>query len=87
MGPKVSIIIPFYNCPYVDQAIKSALDQTYENIEIVVIDDGSTNYTEKSMPFKDKIIYIRKENGGIATALDRWLICCYRRVYCLVKFR
>ena len=73
MNPKVSIIIPFYNCPYVDQAIKSALHQTYENIEVVVIDDGSTSYTEKIGPFRDKIIYTRKENGGTATAVNTGL--------------
>jgi glycosyltransferase involved in cell wall biosynthesis len=70
MNPKVSIVIPFYNCSYVDQAIQSALDQTYENIEIIVVDDGSVKHTEKIEPFKDKIIYLQKENGGTATALN-----------------
>ena len=70
MGPKVSIIIPFYNCAYVDQAIQSAVNQTYKNIEIIVVDDGSTIFTEKIMPFKENIHYIRKENGGTATALN-----------------
>ncbi len=70
MNPKVSIIIPFYNCPYVDQAIQSALDQTYANTEIIVVDDGSTDFVEKIHPYRDKLIYLRKENGGTATALN-----------------
>ena len=73
MGPKVSIIIPFYNCAFVDQAIESALNQTYENIEVVVVDDGSTSHTAKIESFKDKIVYIRKENGGTATSINTGL--------------
>jgi teichuronic acid biosynthesis glycosyltransferase TuaG len=67
---KVSIIIPFYNCPFVDQAIKSALNQTYKNIEVIVVDDGSTQHVEKVEPFKNRIRYIRKVNGGTASALN-----------------
>jgi teichuronic acid biosynthesis glycosyltransferase TuaG len=70
MFPKVSIIIPFYNCPYVDQAIQSALNQTYPNIEVLVIDDGSTMFIEKIDSFRSRIIYLSKENGGTATALN-----------------
>ncbi|WP_349410290.1 glycosyltransferase [Pseudalkalibacillus sp. SCS-8] len=69
--PKVSIIIPFYNCPYVDRAIESALAQTYSNCEIIVVDDGSTMHIDRVKPYTNKINYIRKENGGTATALNR----------------
>jgi teichuronic acid biosynthesis glycosyltransferase TuaG len=70
MKPTVSIVIPFYNCSYVDQAIRSALNQTYTNIEVIVVDDGSTQELERLTPFKDRITYIRKENGGTATAVN-----------------
>ncbi|MGF3102645.1 glycosyltransferase family 2 protein [Rossellomorea sp. DUT-2] len=70
---KVSIIIPFYNCAYIDQAIQSALRQTYKDIEVIVVDDGSTQYVEKIQPFKNRIKYIRKSNGGTASALNEGL--------------
>ncbi|MFC7371705.1 glycosyltransferase family 2 protein [Fictibacillus iocasae] len=68
--PKVSIIIPFYNCPFIDQAIESALNQTYKDIEIIVINDGSSTHTEKVTPYKDRIQYYEKENGGTGSALN-----------------
>ncbi|MCU7741458.1 glycosyltransferase family 2 protein [Priestia megaterium] len=67
---KVSIIIPFYNCSYIDQAIQSALNQTYKNVEVIVVNDGSTLYEEKITPYLNKIKYIIKENGGTASALN-----------------
>jgi glycosyltransferase involved in cell wall biosynthesis len=67
---KVSIVIPFYNCKYVDRAITSALTQSYKNIEVIVVDDGSTIYVDKITPFLKDIIYIKKNNGGTATALN-----------------
>ncbi|MFA8439166.1 glycosyltransferase [Pueribacillus sp. YX66] len=67
---KVTIIIPVYNCEYVDQAIESALKQTYSNIEIIVVNDGSTQYIEKIERYKDKLKILHKENGGTASALN-----------------
>ncbi|UKS27629.1 glycosyltransferase [Paenibacillus sp. HWE-109] len=70
MLPKVSVVIPFYNCPFVDQAIQSVLNQTYANIEIVVVDDGSTLHLDKIAPYRDRICYLGKANGGTASALN-----------------
>ncbi|MFE4714172.1 MULTISPECIES: glycosyltransferase family 2 protein [unclassified Paenibacillus] len=68
---RVSVVIPFYNCPYVDQALESVLVQSYTDIEIIVVDDGSTVHVEKLAPYMDSILYIRKENGGTASALNQ----------------
>ncbi|MCY9694375.1 glycosyltransferase family 2 protein [Paenibacillus alginolyticus] len=70
MVPLVSVIIPFYNCPYVDQAIQSVLQQTYARIEIIVVDDGSTQYIDKLAPYMHRIHYLGKSNGGTASALN-----------------
>ena len=46
--PKVTIVIPVYNgTNYMKDAIDSALNQTYKNIEVIVVNDGSTDETEK----------------------------------------
>ncbi len=72
--PLVSIIIPVYNgANYLKQAIDSALNQTYENIEVLVVNDGSKDdgATEKiALEYGDKIRYIKKENGGVSSALN-----------------
>ncbi len=68
--PKVTIVIPFYNCPYVDQAIESALNQSYPNVEVIVVNDGSTQYVEKILPYLERIRYLEKPNGGTASALN-----------------
>ncbi len=74
MTPKVSIIIPFYNCRYIDRAIESALHQTYKNCEVVVVDDGSTQHVDRITPYKGEITYIRKQNGGTASALNQGIL-------------
>lgn len=70
--PKVSIVIPVYNgSDYMREAIDSALGQTYENCEVIVVNDGSTDHTEEiALSYGDKIRYFSKENGGVSTALN-----------------
>ena len=73
-NPKVSIVIPVYNgANYMREAIDSALDQTYQNIEVLVINDGSNDggETEKiSLSYGNSIRYFKKENGGVSSAFN-----------------
>ncbi|MBQ3307375.1 MAG: glycosyltransferase [Bacilli bacterium] len=74
MNKRVSIVIPVYNgSNYMKEAIDSALAQTYPNIEILVVNDGSTDdgTTDRiAKSYGDKIRYFEKENGGVSTALN-----------------
>jgi len=67
---QISIIVLFYNCSHINQALDSLINQTCKDIEIIVVNDGSTQYAEKIIPYLDKIKYIEKENGEAESALN-----------------
>lgn len=72
--PLVTIIIPVYNgSDFLREAIESALAQTYKNIEILVINDGSNdnNASEAiALSYGNQITYYSKPNGGVSSALN-----------------
>ena len=73
MQPLLSIIVPIYNVEqYVDRCIQSILNQTYQNLEIILVDDGATDCSgaiADSYAAKDKRIKVfHKENGGLSDA-------------------
>lgn len=72
--PKVSIVLPTYNgTKYIRQSIDSCLNQTYKNIELIIVDDGSTDGTPEIIKsYKDeRIKYLRHEkNKGLPHALN-----------------
>ncbi|MDF2936152.1 MAG: glycosyl transferase [Paenibacillaceae bacterium] len=70
MDPKVTVVIPFYNCPYIGRAIQSVIDQSYPNLEIIVVDDDSVRHTELIWPYAGHLHYYRKVNGGTASAVN-----------------
>lgn len=75
---KISIIIPVYNVEkYLEKCVNSILNQTYKNLEIILIDDGSTDNSGKianDLSKKDnRIKVIHKENGGASTARNEGL--------------
>lgn len=72
--PLVSVVIPVYNgANFLADAVLSALNQTYRNIEIIVVNDGSTDRgatREVALSFGERIRYFEKENGGCGSAFN-----------------
>lgn len=73
---KVSVIVPAYNIQdYIVKCLESIANQTYKNLEVIVVDDGSTDNTGKlADEFAEndnRFIVIHKENGGVSGARNR----------------
>lgn len=68
--PVVTVLLPVYNRagPLIE-AVQSCIDQTWRAVEILVVDDGSTDDVRAALqPFGDRVRLIRKDNGGVASA-------------------
>lgn len=72
-APLVSVVIPTYNrARTIRKALDTALEQTYQNIEIIVVDDGSTDETENVLAFYEgRIRYFKQANQGASAARNR----------------
>lgn len=84
--PLVSILINNYNYGrFLGEAIDSALKQTYSNIEVIVVDDGSTdNSRDVISTYGDRIIPILKDNGGQASAFNAGFKACKGDIICIL---
>lgn len=73
MEKLISVIVPVYNVEeYVEKCVLSIINQTYKNLEIILVDDGSTDNSGKicdEIAIKDnRIKVIHKKNGGLSDA-------------------
>ena len=71
--PKFSIVMPVYNVKkYLNESVESVLNQTYKNLEIILVDDGSTDESGKICDqyseIDSRIHVIHKKNGGLSDA-------------------
>ena len=79
MNPLVSVIVPVYNSEdYLEQCVKSLIGQTYNNLEIILVDDGSTDKSgaicEYFKSCDGRIIVIHQENRGVSYARNTALM-------------
>ena len=75
---KISVIVPIYNAElYLDRCLKSIINNTYRNLEIICINDGSTdtslNILESYKENDSRIIVISQENRGVSSARNKGL--------------
>jgi glycosyltransferase involved in cell wall biosynthesis len=69
-NPLVSVVIPNYNCArFLPAAIDSAFAQTYTNVEVLVVDDGSSDESLRVLePYRDRVRLLRQKNQGVSAA-------------------
>lgn len=78
--PKISVIICSYNGEeYISEAIESVLSQTYQDFELLIVDDGSTDRTKKIVisyvdQFPDKVRYVYKEHTGLPSTRNKGIV-------------
>src|SRR5262245_29967240 len=81
INPAVSVIIPAYNvASYITDTLESVFAQTYRDFETIVVNDGSTDHTESRItPFRSRIVYLSKPNGGVHSARNAGLKAAHGR--------
>ena len=73
MDEKISVIVPVYNVEqYLERCVDSIINQTYKNLEIILVNDGSTDNSgqlcDELAKKDDRIRVIHKKNGGLSDA-------------------
>ena len=73
MKPTVSVVIATYNgAAFIAETIDSILGQGYEHLDLVVVDDGSSDGTPEVVEgYADRLTFIRQENAGVSAARNR----------------
>ena len=76
MNEKISVIIPVYNVePYLERCLDSVINNTYRNLEIICVDDGSPDncgaILDRYAQMDERFVVIHKENGGVSSARNR----------------
>lgn len=71
--PSISVIVPVYNCQrFIRQCVESILKQTYTNIELILVDDGSKDQSseicDQYARTESRVIVVHKKNGGVSSA-------------------
>ena len=78
---KISVIVPVYNVkPYLEKCMRTIMEQTYPNLEIIMVDDGSTDGTsalcDQIAKEDSRIVVIHKKNGGLSDTRNAGLDIC-----------
>jgi glycosyltransferase involved in cell wall biosynthesis len=77
--PKISVIVPVFNTEkYLKRCLESIINQTYQEFEVVIVNDGSTDNSQKIIDeyikkYPDKVKCINKKNGGLSSARNQGL--------------
>ena len=82
----ISVIIPIYNAEkFVKESVESVLKQTYNNLEIILVDDGSNDLSssicDEYKKLDKRVKVIHKENGGLSSARNAGLDIATRKIY------
>ena len=93
MQSKVSIVVPVYNkIEYIDMMLKSVYDQLWDNIELILVNDGATDGTRERLTewepkFRDRgyeVVITDQENQGISVAVRNGMLCMSGVFFCSV---